>query len=430
MADIKMPQLGESVVEGVVAHWLKQIGDPIALHEAIVEIETDKINTEITAPAAGVLSEILVPAGTRVSVGTVVGRITQKNDALVPSGSIMFEEAATVLQPVLPSTEPPTEGTRPTRRIPGVGPISPVVAKLAAEHQLDLTKITGTGIGGRISKQDVLRYLGEPATPHDPGAAQGVRAEAHDPETLGDLVGTPTPGSRTLVRPETNQPELLPLTNMRRTIAEHLSRSVQSAPHVTTVFEVDLGKITAKREQERASFERQGVKLTFLPYIVQAVATGLRAVPVLNGRYTEQGIILNKQIHIGIAVALNDGLVVPVVRDVEEKSMLGLARAINDIAERARNHSLRPDEIQGGTFSITNHGVSGSLFATPIINQPQSAILGIGAIVKRPVVIEQHGIEAIAIRPMCYLSLTFDHRICDGADADRFLGVVKHTLEQ
>jgi 2-oxoglutarate dehydrogenase E2 component (dihydrolipoamide succinyltransferase) len=223
--------------------------------------------------------------------------------------------------------------------------------------------------------------------------------------------------------------ELVPISPMRRLIAEHMARSVCTAPHVTTVAEVDLGRIVAHRERHKADFERQGVKLTFTPYFVQAVVVGLRATPIFNGSYTDQGIVIHQRMHIGVAVALDEGLIVPVIRDADEKNLLGLARMVNDLSARARSRRLKPDETQGGTFTVTNHGVSGSLFATPIINQPQSGILGVGAIQKRAVVITQAGVDAIAIRPMCYLSLTFDHRIADGATADAFLIGVKTALE-
>jgi len=217
---------------------------------------------------------------------------------------------------------------------------------------------------------------------------------------------------------------------MRRAIAEHMVHSLRTAPHVTAVFEVDVGKLVAQRERRRADFERQGVKLTYTPYFVQAAVAGLQAAPMVNGSYREAGIIVNQRIHIGVAVALEEGLIVPVIRDADEKNLLGLARAVNDLSERARARRLKPDETQGGTFTITNHGVGGSLFATPIINQPQAAILGVGAIQKRPVVVTQDGMDAIAIRPMCYLSLTIDHRLLDGAIADRFLSVVKEFIER
>jgi 2-oxoisovalerate dehydrogenase E2 component (dihydrolipoyl transacylase) len=287
------------------------------------------------------------------------------------------------------------------------GFISPVVARMVAEHGLDLRQMTGTGAGGRITKQDVLRFI----------ETRPVAAE-----TVAE-----TDSKTVVVEPDT---ELVPLTPMRRAIAEHMVRSIRTAPHVTTVFEVDLSQVVAHRAANKASFEQQGVRLTLTPYFFQAVAVALSKVPVLNGSFTEQGILFNRRIHIGMAVALDEGLIVPVVRDVNEKNLFGLARAVNDLAERARTRRLKPDETQGGTFTITNHGVSGSLIATPIINQPQAAILGIGAIVKRPVVVSHAGSDALAIKPMCYLSLTFDHRIADGATGDAFLAAVKAELER
>jgi 2-oxoglutarate dehydrogenase E2 component (dihydrolipoamide succinyltransferase) len=268
-----------------------------------------------------------------------------------------------------------------------------------------------------VTKQDVLRYIEQRA--EAPTAVAAPAPEAA-PESQRPALDAPLPDDAVLV----------PLTPMRRSIAEHMERSVRTAPHVTTVMEVDLTCVVAHREAHKAAFERQGVRLTFTPYFVQAVAGGLAESSVLNGSFTAQGIVLNRRVHVGVAVALDEGLLVPVVRDADEKNLLGLARIVNDLAERARTRRLKPEETQGGTFTITNHGVSGSLFATPIINQPQSAILGVGAIVKRPIVLSQGGADAIAIRPICYLSLTFDHRIADGATADAFLAAVKATLEE
>ncbi len=236
------------------------------------------------------------------------------------------------------------------------------------------------------------------------------------------------PAAPSVPQPEAGD-EVVPLSPMRRAIAEHMARSVRTAPHVTTVMEVDLGRVVTHRQHMLADFERQGVRLTFTPYFVQASVAALQEVPAVNASYTDDGIRMHRHIHIGVAVAIPDGLLVPVIKDADEKSLLGLARAVNDLAERARNRALQPDETQGGTFTITNHGISGSLFATPIIHQPQAAILGIGAIQKRAVVVSEHGLDAIAIRPMCYLSLSFDHRLIDGATADAFLAAIKRELE-
>ncbi|MFQ3660949.1 MAG: dihydrolipoamide acetyltransferase family protein [Chloroflexaceae bacterium] len=431
MIEIKMPQLGESVTEGTIGRWLKRPGQTVAKYEPLLEVITDKVDTEVPAPEDGTVLEILVGEGETVRVGTVIARIGAP------------EEAAAAVQPAAPALV--TAGQAAVATAPGSAPpapaqpaptapaadgalrsgfISPVVARLAAEHGLDLTRITGTGQGGRVTKQDVLRYLEarEAPAPDVPPAAPPAPSQ---PPVVAPPVPTPAPAV-----PLPEDAELVPLTPMRRSIAEHMERSVRTAPHVTTVMEADLSRVVAHREANKAAFERQGARLTFTPYFVQAVVAGLQQVPVMNGRFTDAGIVLNRRIHIGVAVALDEGLLVPVVRDADEKNLLGLARIINDLVERARTRRLAPDETRDGTFTISNHGVSGSLFATPIINQPQAAILGVGAIVKRPVVVTQHGVDAIAIKPMCYLSLTFDHRIADGATADAFLVAVKAALER
>jgi len=315
--------------------------------------------------------------------------------------------------------------------------VSPVVARLVAEHNLDVRKISGSGQDGRVTKQDVLKYI--EAHKNQPSRMPaGVKLSgelAREPAIQSADVSASLPISPVSERVQADERELpedaeiVPLSPMRRSIAEHMVRSRQIAPHVTTVFEVDVSRIVAHRERRKAEFERQGVKLTYTPYFVQAAVAGLQAVPMANGSYADSGIVVHQRVHVGVAVALEEGLIVPVIRDADEKNLLGLARAVNDLAERARAKRLKPDEMQGGTFTITNHGVGGSLFATPIINQPQAAILGIGAIQKRAVVISQAGVDAIAIRPMCYLSLTIDHRLLDGAAADRFLTAIKGFLE-
>jgi 2-oxoglutarate dehydrogenase E2 component (dihydrolipoamide succinyltransferase) len=313
-----------------------------------------------------------------------------------------------------------------------------------AEHQLDLSKIQGTGQGGRVTKQDVLKFVeargkqvlapsAPPPVPPDLVMPPDLAATRHRQglgtglEALVDVEGGALPSPATIELPE--DAELLPISPMRRAIAEHMIRSRRTAPHVTTVAEVDVSRISAHRQRRKADFERQGVRLTFTPYFVQASVAGLQAVPIVNASYTDEGIVMHRRIHVGVAVALDEGLIVPVVRDADEKNLLGLARAVGDLSERARGRRLQAGETQGGTFTITNHGVGGSLFAMPIINQPQAAILGIGAIQKRAVVLTQDGVDAIAIRPMCYLSLTFDHRLIDGATADQFVMAVKQYLE-
>jgi len=419
--EIKMPQLGESVTEGTIGRWLKRPGELVAKYEPLLEVITDKVDTEVPAPSAGTLLEILVAEGETVPVGTVIARLGAAEEQPAPEAAPAAPSAPASALQATALAEPATATTERSTYL------SPVVARLAAEHRLDLSQIRGTGQGGRITKQDVLRLIesrgAEPAAP----AAPPPPAPSLAPPSLAPVRRAAPEDER---QPLPADAELVPLSPMRRTIAEHMERSVRIAPHVTTVMEVDLSRIIAHRAAHRAAFERQGVRLTYTPYFVQAVVAGLQQVPVLNGSFSAEGIILNRRIHIGVAVALDEGLLVPVVRDADEKNLLGLARLVNDLAERARTRRLAPDETQGGTFTITNHGVTGSLFATPIINQPQAAILGIGAIVKRPVVVSQGGVDAIAIAPMAYLSLTFDHRIADGATGDAFLAAVKAALEQ
>jgi len=440
MIEIKMPQLGESVTEGTVGRWLKRPGDPVAKYEPLLEVVTDKVDTEVPAPEAGILHEILVPEGETVRVGTVIARLTPADatgsaTSAAPVTTVAATESRATTTTVTTTTAPPaTDDGRNTY-------LSPVVARLLAEHQLNPAQIRGTGQGGRITKQDVLRFLAErekqPATPAATPVAPAPAAPTPAPiptPAPAPMPVAPVPTPPPVTAPTTSEipadAELVPLTPMRRSIAEHMVRSVRTSPHVTTVMEVDLSRVIAHRAAHQEAFSRQGVRLTMTPYFIMAAIAGLQAVPVFNGSFTDQGIIIHRRINIGVAVALNEGLLVPVIPDADEKNLLGLARAVNDLAERARSKRLRPEETQGGTFTITNHGVTGSLFATPIINQPQAGILGIGAVVKRPVVITQNGLDAIAIRPLCYLSFTFDHRIADGATADQFLSTVKKRLEQ
>jgi 2-oxoglutarate dehydrogenase E2 component (dihydrolipoamide succinyltransferase) len=412
--EIKMPQLGESITTGIVSRWFKKVGDRVERYETLFEVETDKVNTEVPAPAAGILQEILVTEGQEVPVGTVL--------ALIAAEVTVPVLAPVEPQPAVQETQPAPVPARNKGRRKGEPHLTPVVARMVAEHNLDLRQIAGTGLGGRVSKQDVLRFLKQQAAAAQPVRPAPTEIVEHVP------ISSPTPASIPETLPE--DADLTPLTGMRRAIAGHMVRSVSTIPHVTTVFEIDMSRVVAHREQNRAAFERQGVRLTYTAYFFQAAVAALRAIPVLNGRYSDEGIITYRHIHIGMAVALDEGLIVPVIRDADEKNLLGLARAINDLAERTRARKLRPDETQGGTFTITNHGINGSLFSTPIIHYPQSGILGVGAIVKRPVVITHEGLDMITIKPMCYTSLTFDHRLLDGATGDAFMMVVKNTLEQ
>jgi 2-oxoglutarate dehydrogenase E2 component (dihydrolipoamide succinyltransferase) len=413
-----MPKLGESVVEGVVAAWLKAPGDRVEKMEPLLAISTDKIDTEVPSPASGPLLAIYVPTGKTVPVGTLLAAIGEPDEESAPHSAGLIPS-----QPSAAGGQTPAGDAAPMRRVtvsergPGRSFFSPVVKRIAREHGIDASQIAGSGLGGRVTKKDVLAFL---AQEHSAGRAPGaavVRSEA--------------PPATSLSPDEV----LEPLSSMRRAIAQHMVHSKETSPHAVTVFEVDMTAVVRHREEYKAALAERGVKLTFTPYFVAAAARALRAAPLVNSRFSEQGIVLNRRIHIGVAVALANGLVAPVIRDADEKNLAGLARAVNDLAERARSGKLTPDEVSGGTFTVTNHGVGGSLTGAAIINQPQAAILGIGAIVKRPVVrsnspsLLPSADDAIVIRPMCYLSLSFDHRNLDGADADQFLTAIKETLE-
>ncbi len=413
---VLVPLLGEGVEEVSIVTWLKAEGDTVEEYEGLLEVETDKVVTEIPAPVAGVVLKILeAEEGKSVSVGTLLAWIGEAGEAL-PDGDAahMDEKPAPVKEEVLPEPEPvPSKPAKQTvGRNSELGFISPVVAKIAAEEHIDLHQVEGTGRGGRITKADVLAYLSKPR-------AEAVPRAASSAATLPKPASTLTGGT------------VLPMTSVRRSIAKHMVESRKTSPHVTTVMEVDMSNIMAHRKANKEAFARDGVKLTFTPYFVAASVAALKAYPIVNSSWSDEGIILHKDVNIGMATSLGeDGLIVPVIRNAERLSLLGLAGAVNDLAERARAKQLKPEEVRDGTFSITNHGVSGSLFAMPIINQPQVAILGVGAIQKRVVVVtDANGNDMIAIRPMVFLTLTFDHRVLDGAVADYFLDEVVKRLE-
>ncbi len=404
--EVTMPQLGESVVEGTVSRWLIAEGEAIEEYQPLLEVETDKVNSEIPSPSSGVLLKILVPEGTTVMVGTPLAFIGEPGEsvpetrrepgAVLSTGAPEAEEAAKAAS--VPGQ--PKGKERPMGR----GVVTPVVAKIAAEHGIDLASadLLGRGRGGRITKKDVLAYV----------ERSKVSAPAQE-----SALARERPAS------------LVPLTPMRKAIAEHMLRSVRSSPQVTTVMEADLSRVVAHRERLKDEFlRREGVNLSFMPFFIQAVVEGLKTVPEVNSTFTDEGILLHQQINIGLAVALESGLIVPVIKDADRLSLSGLQRAITDLAARSRSEQLKPEEVQGGTFTITNHGVSGSLLATPIINRAQAGILGVGAIQKRPVVVTVEGVDSIAIKTMCYLSFSFDHRIMDGATADHFLARVVAVL--
>ncbi len=426
------PRLGEGVDEINIVKWLKREGDAVAEYEPLVEIETDKVITEIPSPASGVVLKILVTENSTVHVGTVLAWIGQPGEAL--------DEAAPGSAPATPSTAPAETAAEPAAEPEGGrmrGFISPVVRKLAEEHQVDLSQVQGTGLGGRITREDVERYLAARAatpTPPPPVAAPAPApvAAPTPPPAPAPVVEAAAPVAPAGAQFHTGVPgSLRPHAPLRRQIAVRMVTSKQTIPHVLTVMEADLSRVIAHRQAHQEEFAREGVRLTYMAYFVQAAVAALKAYPLVNASWTDEGVFVYDEVNIGIAVALGtEGLIVPVIKRADHLSLLGVARAVQELAQRARSNRLTPDDVRGATFSITNHGTSGSLFATPIIPQPQVAILGTGAVQKRPVVVQDGlGNEAIAIRPMVYLSLVFDHRLLDGAAADAFLSKVKSTLE-
>jgi pyruvate dehydrogenase E2 component (dihydrolipoamide acetyltransferase) len=456
---VVMPQMGESIAEGTVVRWIKKVGDKVDRDEPLFEISTDKVDAEIPAPAAGVVSEIRVKEGETVPVNSVVAVISAAGETAAPPASAPAGQEAAPPQPSPPPASPPAPSapakqeprtpppsgaqppplpsaqadgspaapaaTPPAKPAPASPPTSvkaapapadadvrrqrssPLVRRIAKEHDIDIAGIQGTGLGGRVTKDDILGHLGQ----MEPQAEGAVR-EAPKPETAPAF----KPGESV---------EVVPMSVMRKRIAEHMIASRRTSAHVHSVFEVNFSRIDTLRRQKKEEYERAGAKLTFLSFIAKGVVDALRAVPVVNASVDGDNIVYKRDINLGIAVALDWGLIVPVVKNADEKNILGLSRAIADLAERARTKRLKPEEVQGGTFTITNPGVFGALFGMPIINQPQVAILGVGNVEKRAIVLD----DAIAIRPMAYLTLGYDHRIIDGAVADQFMSHLKKTLE-
>lgn len=432
MTDVLMPQMGESIVEGTLTRWLKKPGDTVARDEPLFEISTDKVDTEIPSPAAGVLKEVLVEAGATVQINTVVGRID--DGAAGGGGAAPAEAPKAEPEPVAaaPAAAPVEAAVKAPEPAPAaasedLGPISPLVRRMARENNIDLSAITGTGAGGRITKSDVEGYLARGAQAPAPAAPAAAQPAAAPPVARPAAAPAPASGDLAPVAPaEGAKVRIEAMSTMRQKIAEHMVLSKQTSAHVTTVHRVDMTKVSKLRNaRKNAVKERYGFSLTFLPFITRAAAEALRAFPIVNASIQGANVLYHNEVNIGIAVALENGLIVPVIKNADEKNVLGLQRSIADLANRARSKQLKPDEVQGGTFSITNFGSYGSLFATPVINQPQVAILGVGAVEKQVVVID----DAIAIRDMAYLALTFDHRLIDGALADQFCQRVKSVLE-
>lgn len=435
-----MPQLGESVVEGTVSRWLKQEGDSVQEYEPLLEVSTDKVDSEIPSPATGIVLKIYVPAGQTVERGVLLALIGNSDEQAGDGG----EPSSVGVQHVAPARQQiqavASNGGSYT------GHVTPVVARMVAEHHLDLAQIKGTGRDGRITKKDVEAYMaGAPAAAPEtelppwerPGSGDLFKPTVeYGAEPTAPTVASPAPPAQETKPaarlhpvepiPQGATGELVSLNAMRKSIAEHMVRSkLHTSPHVTTVFEIDMGNVLAHREANKAAFAKQGVNLTLTAYFASATVTALQNNRYLNAQWTDDGIYLHNAVHLGIAVALDEGLIVPVIKNAHDYNLLGLARAVNDVATRARAKQLKPGETAGGTFTITNHGVSGSLLATPIINQPQVGILGLGVLEKRVKVIN----DAIAIRPCIYATLTFDHRVADGATGDAFMTTFKEALE-
>src|SRR3990172_3924734 len=430
---VLMPQMGESIFEGTVTKWLKKVGDKVEREEPLFEISTDKVDAEIPAPASGTLKEILVKEGATVQINTVVGML---DDGGAPAAAAAPAKEAPKPAPPPPKTEAkPAAVAPPPKPAPGAMPppprggeltfdasklremgirTSPLVRRLAKEHSVDLRQLTGSGAGGRISKTDILSAI-----------EKGVPAYAEAPAGRPAAVelGLAVPRERLYFGRYTVEP----MTGMRRSIAEHMVASKRTSPHVYSVDEVDITPIARLRAKLKDEFEQKTEsKLTFMPFFIRATVEALRAFPTVNASVDGTNVVLHKDINIGIAVALDWGLIVPVIKGADEMNFLGLQRALNDLAERARSKKLKPEEVQHSTFSITNPGVFGGLMGLPVINQPNVAILGIGSIQKRPVVID----DAIAIRSMAYLTLSYDHRVVDGAVAHQFMGRIKKLLEE
>ena len=397
---VLVPLLGEGVEEVTVIKWLKKEGDSVNELEPLLEVNTDKVDTEIPAPASGTVLRIMAEEGLPAKVGSLLAIIGGAGES-VDSEKVEGSSASKAVSRTSVTSQPEILNIRhPT----DLGFISPVVAKIAAEHGVNLQQITGTGLNGRITKNDILAFVesGKPKS--------ASRVVNQQPVTLKPALGN----------------QLIKHTAIRKQIAEHMVMSKHTSPHVLTVMEADMSRVVKHRSTSKEILARDGVNLTFTAYFMSAIVTGLKNYSMVNSSWTDEGVLVHQAINLGMATSLGeDGLIVPVVKNAADLSLVQMARAVNDLANRARSKKLQPDDVKGGTFTLTNHGISGSLFAFPVISQPQCGILGVGAMQKRVVVID----DAIAIRPMVYLSFVFDHRILDGASADNFLMKVKETLE-
>jgi pyruvate dehydrogenase E2 component (dihydrolipoyllysine-residue acetyltransferase) len=440
--DIVMPQMGESIVEGTITKWLKKPGDKIQRDEPLFEISTDKVDAEIPAPASGVLQEIKVTEGTTVQVNTVVGTISD-GDGAAPVKTAPAAEKKSAPAPAAPKAEArPAAKAEPAALAAQVheddehARSSPLVRKIAREHNVNLSQVEGTGLGGRITKQDIQAFIesgsgatgaqqqsGAPSLSRPSSARQGGGVDVSTSASAPAPTPRPTPAAI--------PGDLVPMTNMRRIIAQRMIESRRTSAHVHCMFEVDMTRIVNLRNKLKSSFEqRNSARLTFMPFFVRAAIIGLQQFPILNASLEGDGIRYHRHVNVGIAVALDWGLIVPVLKNADELNFLGLQRGITDLGERARNKKLKPEEVEGSTFTVTNPGQFGAVFGLPIINQPNSAIMGVGGITKMPLVVtDKDGADSIAIRSVVHLTLGYDHRIIDGAVADQFMAFVKKTLE-
>jgi 2-oxoglutarate dehydrogenase E2 component (dihydrolipoamide succinyltransferase) len=397
---VLVPRLGEGVEEVTITGWLKQVGDSVNELEPLLEVESDKVTVEVPSPASGVILEIEKKKGEPAKVGELLAVIGMAGETVeeAPTQAEAKVEVVALRESRGQKSIEPQPTTFDLRPSTDLGFISPVVAKIAAEHGVNLSQVQGTGLNGRITKNDVVNYV----------EGQNVQRSTFN---VPNLEGA----------------QLIKHTTMRKSIAAHMVESKHTSPHVLTVMEADMSRVVKRRAVNKAAFERDGVKLTFTAYFMSAIVAGLKTYPMVNSSWGDEGVLIHKAVNLGMATSLGeDGLIVPVIKGADNLSLLAMARSINDLSSRARSRKLQPDEVKGGTFTLTNHGISGSLLAFPVINQPQCGILGVGALQKRVVVTDD---DAIAIRPMVYLSFVFDHRILDGASADWFLAKVKDTLE-
>ena len=426
--DIVMPQMGESIVEGTITKWLKKPGDKVQRDEPLFEISTDKVDAEIPAPASGVLQDIKVAEGTTVQVNTVVGTIAADGESASAASKPVAAPQPAPAPAEKNASAPPKAAPSQAEQQPAPAPApaheeedharsSPLVRKIAREHNVNLSQVSGTGLGGRITKQDIMAFLERTEATAAPGASAPAPARA--PQPPAPAAPAPIPG------------DLVPATQMRKIIAQRMIESRRTSAHVHSMFEVDLTRIVNLRNKLKAGFEqRHGARLTFMPFFVRAAIIALQQFPIVNASMEGESIRYHRHVNMGIAVALDWGLIVPVLKNADDLNFLGLQRGITDLGERARNKKLKPEEVEGSTFTITNPGQFGAVFGLPIINQPNSAIMGVGGIAKVPLVVtDADGNDSIAIRSVVHLTLGYDHRLIDGAVADQFMALVKRTLE-